>query len=89
MTLSELNNRLTQLLRQRIQQSNHVDSGNLLRNVQFNCSDNPLSIKLKTPEYILYLDKGKFWSDFVTSEPVSDLVAEYVKESLDDLMNFK
>jgi len=89
MTIQELNNKLTQLLKKEIKDSRHVDTGNLLNKAEFNCQENPLVLKLKTPEYILYLDKGKFWSDFIDSKKVTELIGEYIQESLDDLFKFE
>jgi len=84
MTIQQLNNKLTALLKKYIKASNHVDSGNLYNSIEFNCSFNQeLKISFKTAEYIKYLDDGEFLNGFFALEETKKLIGEFITSSLE------
>lgn len=91
MTIQQLNNNLTQLLKKEIRAKKHVKSGKLLSSISFNCTDDNggVRIKLETAEYILYLEDGKFWDNFVNSDDVAEEIATYIQDNLFDTLEFK
>ena len=84
MTITELNNSLETLLKKEIKRAGHYATGNLYNKVDFNCLviNGDIKIQLSTPEYLVYLDKGRFWDNFISSDAVSELIADFIGDEL-------
>lgn len=85
MTINELNDRLTELLRQAIKEAGHYKSGHLYNSVNFRCtfSENYLDVQLDTPEYIYYLEDGDFMDRFWSNSVVATLLLEFIESNIE------
>lgn len=87
MTIQELNNKLTSLLKSYIRSEGYVSSGKLVSSIDFNCSEKPngtLDVNLFAEDYILYLQDGELIQNFFDTNIVSDLIATYTIEKITD-----
>ncbi len=86
MTIGELNNKLTQALKNYIKSSGHNDTGTLYNSIRFLCTDSKdggnLKIKFKTMDYIQYLDNGEMVNKFLSLDSTLDIITEYLSTTL-------
>lgn len=86
MTIAELNDKLTLIMKQFIAQRDHIDTGRMYKTTRFNCTyseSSGLKIKYTAPYYIQYLDQRQFTNDFLNLPAVGDLIATFVAFQLE------
>lgn len=80
MTIQELNNNLTSLLKSYIKSKGYVSSGKLVKSIDFNAverTNGSLDLKLNAQDYILYLEKGELLNNFFDTQKALDVIAQY------------
>lgn len=88
MTTTELENRLTNNLKNYLKQKNHYGSGKLFKSIKFTVTDNGnFDIKLVAEEYIQYLDNGKFLDSFFQLNSTTELFEEYFSKKVEEMIN--
>lgn len=86
MTITELNDKLTMMMKQFISQRDHIDTGRMYKTTRFNCTyseSGGLRIKYTAPYYIQYLDRKQFTNDFLDLPGVGDVIATFVAFQLE------
>lgn len=81
MTLQELNETLTKILKQFIKDREHIDTGAMYKSIKFKCtysSEAGIRIKFSSKYYIKYLEEGTFVSDFFALPVVNDTIATFL-----------
>lgn len=90
MTLTELNKNLTSLLKKHIKKEGFVDSGNLLKSIEFNCKYDKklmdLTIAFNTNDYIQYLDDGKFLDEFFEKDKVKNVLEKFLSSKIEEFI---
>lgn len=86
MTINQLNNKLTSNLKSFIKKEKLVDTGNLYRSVKFGCGykDFDLTIKLKSSDYVKYLEEGTFLPKFFELESTKEIIKEFYTSQIED-----
>lgn len=86
MTVDELNNKLTMIMKQFIKSRDHIDTGRMYKTIVFTSTYNEASglrIKYRSPYYIQYLEDGEFTRDFFNIPAVNDTIATFLAEQLE------
>lgn len=86
MTVDELNNNLTLIMKQFIKSRDHIDTGRMYKTITFTSTYNEISglrIKYRSPYYIQYLEDGGFTTDFFNLPAVNDVIATFIADQLE------
>ena len=85
MKLSQLNRELGKMMKDFIEQEDHIDTGAMYASIDFKCtfSNNKLDIKFYSEYYIKYLEDGKFVDRFFNLKEVSELISDFYVDNLD------
>jgi len=89
MTIAELNDKLTKMMKQFIAQNNHIDTGRMYKTTEFKCSYDEFDgfkIKYTAPYYIQYLDNGEFTNNFLNLPAVNDLISTFVAYKIEGML---
>lgn len=84
MDINDLNNDLTQKLKDFLALRDHIDTGDLYASINFTSTyiNDNLNIDLEALEYIDYLDEGFFLDDFFDLESTLDVIADFYIDNL-------
>ena len=87
MTLSVLNQQLSNALRVYIMKQKHIRTGNLYRSIMFDCQmvNGELNIQFDSMFYIKYLEYGQFVPDFFNLQTTNQIVTQFVVESVSEV----
>jgi hypothetical protein len=82
MTLQQLNSKLTIAMKGFIRQRKHIVTGHLLNSIKFRSTfiQEELKITFNSKDYIVYLEDGKFVSNFFNLNTTENIIEEFIQE---------
>ncbi len=83
MTLQELNNGLTKLLKDYIKSQHHIKTGHLYNSIRFVCTfkSDYLDLNFESLDYIWEIDGGNFINKFFLLDSVQNMIADFLDTS--------
>lgn len=85
MSNNELEKKLENALVDYIKSRKFVDTGKLIKSIDFKVSEN--DIKLTAEPYIQYLDNGKLLEKFFNLDTTQEILIQYIIEKVEDVVD--